>query len=371
MDSLEDIIRDASTSIDRNVLATIIRIDGSAYRKEGTMMLLSEDGSQMGMISGGCLEEDLEEKAMMLLENPETRAQTMIYDMQSEDDLGWGRGAGCNGIVHILIEKVDKILQTQLQQIHTHLKSGSTIHLFKEMIPIETAYHGKQLEYNVKNVLVHTKVIPNQSEIANMSFSKDKSKGKTSDKKPSHQPIFTQTIQPKPRLFIFGAGMDARPLVTFAQQTGFNVTIWDWRQSLLKQSLLPDATLIHTISIKEAIIKTGIMKGDYAIIMTHDFQKDKEMLDYMLRIDELHYLGILGPRRRTKRLIQDSKLKGRKLSRSLPDYIHSPVGLPIGADGPDEIAISILAELIVAKQGKSQEMGTTIENNRNIFSSWK
>src|SRR5699024_5784833 len=109
--------------------------------------------------------------------------------------------------------------------------------------------------------------------------------------------------------------------------------------------------------------------------MTHDFQKDKEILQHMLQIESLRYLGVLGPRRRTKRLLQDRpKLKSRTFKRrtTIPDHLRSPVGLPIGADGPDEIAISILADLILTRKGHTAEKRTTngsTSSNRHLYSS--
>lgn len=374
MDSTQNIIKEASKSSGRLVLATIIRIDGAAYRKEGAMMLFGENGLQMGMISGGCLEEDLEQKASALMENPKIRAQTARYDMRSEDDLGWGRGTGCNGIVHILIEKVDDGMQANLQQIQEHLNARKNVSLIKEIIPIEST-HKDPHENDIKNVLIHTKIIPNQGELPKAPFLKSNSNNQPDLKKNTQQNFFAQEIRPKPRLIIFGAGIDVRPVVALAHQTGFSVTVWDWRASLLKQSLFPNTVLIHTASIKEAILQTGIAKSDYVIIMTHDFQMDSEIMHHLLQMEGLQYLGILGPRRRTRRLLQQPlNRKIKNFSRQIPKHVHSPVGLPIGADGPDEIAISILADLILAKQGKSNEKRTFIENmqsSRNLFSSGK
>src|SRR5699024_3400862 len=106
MDNIQDRIKEISLSEEQHVIATITHVDGSAYRKEGRIMFFSESGKQMGMISGGCLEEDLQQEAMTVLANPHLRAQTTYYNMKSEDESGWGRGAGCNGAIHILIEKV-------------------------------------------------------------------------------------------------------------------------------------------------------------------------------------------------------------------------------------------------------------------------
>src|SRR5699024_7717718 len=153
-----------------------------------------------------------------------------------------------------------------------------TISILKEIIPIETHQPPKYSEHDIKNVVVYTKVIPNKNKMNHTPCLKDTSTGKTYHEAYSQQASFSQTIQPKPRLFIFGAGVDVHPLETFAHQAGFNVTIWDWRQAFLKPLFFPNATLIHTSSVKEAFFKTGITSGDYAVVMTHDFQKDKEIM---------------------------------------------------------------------------------------------
>lgn len=368
MDNIQDMIKEISLSEEQHVIATITHVDGSAYRKEGTIMFFSESGKQMGMISGGCLEEDLQQKAMTLLANPHLRAQTTYYNMKSEDESGWGRGAGCNGAIHILIEKVDDVLQKHLKKINAHLNAGLAVTLIKEIIPIE----GAHSEHDTTHVIVHTRLIPDASNIADIPLLHHSLSEKSRKK---HQTIFSQTIRPKPKLFIFGAGIDVRPFALFSRQTGFDVTVWDWRPNLLRQDHFPKIRLVDEPSIKEAILKTRITSGDYVVIMTHDFQKDKEILQHMLQIESLRYLGVLGPRRRTKRLLQDQpKLKSRTFKRrtTIPDHLRSPVGLPIGADGPDEIAISILAELILTKQGNSAEKGSSngsTSSNRHLFSS--
>src|SRR5699024_10044333 len=107
------------------------------------------------------------------MENPETSAQTLRYNMQSEDDLGWGRGAGCNGVIHILIEKIEASLHKQVQQANTYLESGYTISILKEIIPIETHQPPKYSEHDIKNVVVYTKVIPNKNKMNHTPCLKD------------------------------------------------------------------------------------------------------------------------------------------------------------------------------------------------------
>lgn len=150
------------------------------------------------------------------------------------------------------------------------------------------------------------------------------------------EPFYVQRYNPKPRLIVLGAGPDAKPLVRTAAQSGFAVTLWDWRESLCCKEQFPQAD--ECIVGSPALLGSDLhlRPSDAVVLMTHHFQHDRVLLEAMLQKD-IFYLGILGPRRRTSRLLGGT---------IIPEHVHSPIGLPIGADGPEEIAISIMAEII-------------------------
>ncbi|MDY0407710.1 XdhC family protein [Paracerasibacillus soli] len=167
-------------------------------------------------------------------------------------------------------------------------------------------------------------------------------------------------MQPKERLVIFGAEPDVPPLALMAHQVGLEVIIWDWRQSYLKQALFPNATLYGEMSITSFLKKIAFHSRDSVVIMTHNFMIDKEILQTLRMNDNIHYLGVLGPKKRTKRLLNTT---------SIPKSIHSPVGIAIGAEGPEEIAISILAEVIQQNRQALDKGVSSLEagkNSRNI-----
>ncbi|MEF2094149.1 XdhC family protein [Bacillus sp. CFBP9009] len=155
--------------------------------------------------------------------------------------------------------------------------------------------------------------------------------------------IYMQKIIPKPRFIIFEAGCDVYPVVTMATSIGFLVTVCDWRPELCNENNIPDA-VSHIIGFPTKIMEQlSFKKDDYVIIMTHNFQRDKEILSLSLMMNQsLSYIGILGSQKRTASLF-DTKT---------PNNIHSPIGLSIGAKGPFEIAVSIIAELIQHKRMK-------------------
>lgn len=351
MDSIHEILVEIADAKGRSVLATVIKVEGSAYRKEGTSMLFIEGGRQIGIISAGCLEADLAIQANDLLNEPLIYSRRIVYDMRSEDDLSWGRGAGCNGKVHILLEYINPMLRKQLHTVKKQLDLGNPVVALK-LLKSDTS--------TVRNVFI-TK---DQHEFGDKnSVSKQFISMASRGEKPGiryieafESNVYIHCFKPKPRLIIFGAGPDARPFATIAAKTGFTVTIWDWRPAYCKEAYFPDATRIQHNSIAEALKQIKITATDSAVIMTHDFQKDKEILHILLAHKPLSYLGVLGPRKRTTRLLNGA---------AIPDHLHSPVGLAIGAEGPEEIAISMTAALIQTQRQGSNEMGLSFAKKRN------
>jgi xanthine dehydrogenase accessory factor len=300
------------------VLATIIDVKGSAYKKEGASMIFFEDGTRVGMISAGCLEEDLAIKAAEVIKKG--TVATVHYDMSDEDDLSWGQGAGCNGLITILLEFVDERLSVDLKRLKGYLLANIPVLALKKIGDL-----GEYLFLPRKGEPFGwwDGEIPEEYYEAKSGMFQE-------------QRIFQHLFRPKPRLIIFGAGPDVKPLVSFAAKVGFSVFLCDWRVECCNNENFPEADCVLTGFPLEIIGKLSFLPTDFVVIVTHHFQRDQEIL-MNLPHKKICYVGVLGPRERTKRL-----LTGRKT----PEWVHSPVGISIGARGPEEIAISILAELI-------------------------
>ncbi|MEN0644695.1 XdhC family protein [Alkalicoccobacillus gibsonii] len=307
-------------------LATIVQVEGSAYKKESACMLIQGDGESFGFISAGCLEQDLIERVKR-----GEGSQIVVYDMSTEDDLSFGASAGCNGIIHVLLERIDSLYLTHLQRVKSLVQSGKEVLLVKDLLlnsylcipegeePFGRASHFSSLE--IKNVIHQAS-----------------SSGKTSKRVYTHEgnPVFTQQINPKPRLLLFGAGEDAFPLVSLAADTGFNVIVSDWRQSLCTVERFPKAIRVLHGFPHEVVQTLDVRSNDFIILMTHHFEHDQTLLK-LLRGRRLAFLGVLGSAKRTARLLEQQEV---------PTDVRSPVGLSIGAQGATEIAVSIVAELI-------------------------
>ncbi|PLT28514.1 XdhC family protein [Peribacillus deserti] len=317
MTNFYDLLDELALTSQNCLLATIIHVQGSAYLKEGTSMLIKEDGTTLGVLSPGCLEADLLHRAQDVFSRGVP--QHVRYDLREEDDLSWGAGAGCNGILHILLEPITPNLKLQFSNVAGSLANGHCV------------VHKKELSKDFsprKNTFIPIK----QSDLRGC-FRKS---GIVSDSDGTYE--YIHCYKPKPRLIIFGGGEDAKPLASMAARSVFSVVICDWREGVCSVESFPHASDILIGTVQENIHSLNVNESDFVVVMSHHFKKDKEFLE-MLLIKKVRYLGILGPRERTAKLFHPARI---------PEWVSSPVGLPIGAMGQEEIAISIIAELIKA-----------------------
>ncbi|WP_067624643.1 XdhC family protein [Alicyclobacillus acidiphilus] len=343
MDSMYHLLSVLERSSASAVLATIVRVDGSSYRKAGTSALFLEDGTQMGTLSAGCVDHDAAARVSAILDGGVS--QCAAYDLRSEDDLSWGKGSGCNGTIHVLFEPVDSEFRQHLLQAKTYLDRRCQVTLIRELsangVVVRYAFviEGKRAFGSWREAIPEVaeewslRIPPFHQDGALLDISLD-----TNGERHS---LFAQTLWPKARLVLLGAGPDARPLAMFAAKAGFSVTVCDWREAYASFDYFPDADAVHVGNLTNVVNQLELGCLDAAVVMTHSFKTDKELLSKLLPI-RLLYLGILGQRVRTQRLLHGDPL---------PDWLHAPVGLPIGADGPSEIAVSIVAELIRVIRG--------------------
>jgi len=316
----------------RSVWATITHVEGSAYRKEGASMLFLEDGSRIGVLSAGCLEENLAALVPELLETGVSRS--FLFDMQASEPLSWGEVPGCGGIVHVTLEPVDGVLADHLRTLKDLLdRRTKVVHVKKINTDLTVSDYGFVTEH--QHLFGEWKGEFPQ-DLLDLTASEESRRSGMKVVSTMQLNVYVHTYYPKPRLMIFGAGPDARPLATFAAATGFSVIVSDWRPALCDQRYFPEAESLLLGFPEETIRKIHFTPYDYAIVMTHNFRRDQQLVSFLSH-QQLCYLGILGSKKRTERL-----LKGEPI----PANIHSPVGLAIGAEGPVEIAISILADLI-------------------------
>ncbi|MDF2960827.1 MAG: putative xanthine dehydrogenase [Paenibacillus sp.] len=314
------------------VLATIVKVQGHAYRKLGASMLLFEDGGRAGGISPGCLEADLEERVAAVL--AEGRTQYVEYDMRNPDDFAWGEAIGCGGSIHVLMEPVNERLDRVLSGIKAELDRGQGCLLSRV--------------WDADGLVSYTIEQAEKQGLQGIA-------GRRS---------LQIYCEPRPRLIIFGAGTDAQPLAAMAKQAGFNVIVADWREKLCCSGKFPDACDTRVGTPAELVEGLRINGADYVVIMSHQMERDRQLLDLLWPLAP-RYAGLLGSKTRAAQLLND---------RMPPAWLRFPVGLPIGAEGPVEIAISVVAELIAVKRSKMElNRGGGAhghQGNRHLLGGW-
>lgn len=295
-------------------LAIITRVEGSAYRKEGASMVILEDGTTVGVLSGGCLEADLIARVENGLPSIEPYVgHAFTYDLSAEDDLSWGKGAGCNGVVHVVLEPLTPSLRRALLRLKSCLDRGLST--------------------------VGTICVDSSGQVIGHTFLADDGTTFGSGRPDPLADVFTFRYEPRSRLVIFGAGPDVKPLTELAARSGFTVALADGQAARCNKDCFPHVRDFYVGKPEDLLETIAISELDALVIMTHDFQVDKILLKGLQK-KRCMYLGILGPRQRTTRLLDGAPI---------PDDVHSPVGLAIGAEGPEEIAVSIMADIIKTK----------------------
>jgi len=337
---LLDAIRQAQAAPERVALATVVRVRGSAYRREGTRMLVRQNGTYECALSGGCLEPSVAEAALRVIETGESRM--VAYDLA--DDSLWGLGMGCSGAVDVRIERLDDepmtrewlavlergeaaVLATPLSGTSGRLlvrSSGETVGSLSDAAIERQA---------IVHALAQLRAPFPQSGPAQIGGSE----------------VFFEISAPPPELVIFGAGHDAVPLAQQAERLDFAVTIVDVRSAYLTIDRFPAGRLVaaHYSQFAGAV---ALGAGSFALVMNHHLERDRESLRFALDSDAA-YIGVLGPRSRYQTLLAALAADGYVPPASRLSRVRSPVGLSLGAETPEEVAVSILGEILAIRRG--------------------
>ncbi|MEG4276399.1 XdhC family protein [Microcoleus sp. MON1_C1] len=327
-------------------LATLVKVEGSTYRRPGARMLMGADGLIVGAISGGCLESDVFEKAQQVMN---TGSPCVVkYDSTSEEDLIWGLGLGCQGIAYVLIESLPVNEPNQISFVHKCLDAR-----FESAIATVFNIEGESKSKIGDRLLLNSDIINHISdeELAaavlrdtQAALQHKTSVGKQYQLIGGKVEVFIQVIQPPLSLVILGAGYDVLPVVRFGQQLGWHITVVDNRQREASRKRFQEADRVEFCSPQDVLKKIDIDERTVAVVMTHNYLDDLELLRVLLP-SGLKYLGVLGPKKRTARLLQELQEEGVIPTPQQQQNLYSPVGLDIGADNSEEIALAIIAEI--------------------------
>lgn len=318
----------------RCALATVVQVEGSSYRRPGARMLVTEDGCLTGAISGGCLEGDALRKALFAIQQQTNKLVT--YDTSNEDDLQFGVQLGCNGLVRILFEPVHEGHPIRLLREATRERREAVlVTLFSRQR--SAAQIGTSLLYTGGLVTATVSGPLREDIIKDVLRHEDRS---YFTRYGPHD-AFIEFLVPPPSLVIAGAGNDVLPLVETASLLGWRLTIVDGRPQYAKKARFPKADRVIVARPHEVIPGLDNDPQHFFLLMTHNYQYDLALLKELLP-HRFPYIGVLGPRSKLDRMLEDV---GYPLDEPQRAAIHGPVGLDIGAETAAEIAVSIVGEI--------------------------
>ena len=329
MSELSEILelwKKARAAGDAVCLATMVGVEGSAYRRPGARMLLTSAGRRAGTVSGGCLEAEIAKKAWWLTEQgPSVQRYSSFFD----DDGDLPYGLGCGGTVIVLLER-GAAAEQHLEALRRSVEERTASVIVSRLDP---GGPGTVLVLDAAGTAVYAREASDElTKLAEEALAARQSRQAGN--------VFVESVTPPPSLLIFGAGDDARPLVAFAATLGWHVTVADGRSQLARAERFPEAARVS--GLESALAGAGA--DDAAVVMTHSYEQDGVILRELLGRD-LKYVGVLGPRRRTERLVEDRAPELGLTVEAAMARLHSPVGLDLGGHAPATIALSIVAEL--------------------------
>jgi xanthine dehydrogenase accessory factor len=331
-----DLWKRASAAGEEVCLATVVGIEGSAYRRPGARMVLTSSGRRAGTVSGGCLEGEIAKKAWWLTaEGPAVQRYSSFFD----DDGDMPYGLGCGGTVLVLLER-GRAAEETLEALRRSVEQRSASVVVTGTAAKNGARAGTVLILDADGATRYEAGAgADAAELARAALAERVSR-RAGD-------LSVEYIAPPPALFVFGAGDDAQPLVEFAGAMGWHVTVADGRSQLVRAERFPQAARV--VGLREALELAGA--EDAAVVLTHSYDQDRTVLRALLPLG-IRYLGILGPRRRTERLVGEIADEIGLGAEECLGRLHSPVGLDLGGHSPAAIALSIAAELQAVLAGR-------------------
>jgi xanthine/CO dehydrogenase XdhC/CoxF family maturation factor len=315
-------------------LATVIRIEGSAYRRPGAKFLVEDGGTTTGSVSGGCLESDVQAYALEAIKTG--RRRLLRYQTGSDEETVWGMGLGCEGTVEVFVQAAGADLLRDA--------GGAARSLFAQDVRfalgtfLSGPHEGRT--FAATRGTIQGGFDPGGEALALASARLES--GETGVDERGGSSLFVEVHDPPPHLFLFGAG-DARPLAPLAAQRVRDHG-GDHLYAYLTSERFPSPARLLLRRPEDGVAGLGLSPRHSAVVLTHAVAHDKTWLEALLN-EPLGYIGLLGPRARRKQILQ-------KIGVSAPERLYAPVGLDIAPDGAEQVAVSIVAEMLAVRAGR-------------------
>ncbi len=328
------------------VLVTLVQAEGSSYRRPGARLLLDGQGDYAGTISGGCLESEVVRKAAWLVRDG---AVVERYSTMFDDTAEVPFGLGCGGVVDLLLERVETAAcHALMAALERSLAGEESVAL--TWLPRNGARLARAVLARSGDLMFASEEL-SELELAMARAAVLKQLGaEQSGAEGLPEGVFIERIAAPQRLFVFGAGDDAKPLVSMAALLGWHVVVMDRRAQLARPERFPEAKQVEAVSVS-SLGTMAIGPDDAVVLMTHSYEQDRELLTALLPLKP-RYFGLLGARHRSSLLVSEAATMLGWPVAACCELVYAPVGLDLGGDGPEAIALAVVAEAQACCMGK-------------------
>lgn len=358
MKEIKSIIRaydEACEQGKQTALATVVHVEGSSYRKPGARMLITEEGNLTGAISGGCLEGDALNKALFVM--TQQKAMLVTYDTMDDDDAKFGVGLGCNGIIQVLIEPLNPASPvspiTLLREAAARREKSVAVTLFS-LDNRKDEQPGTCLLVKETNAILGAAPFLQELLMHDAAgvFENRQSAFKSYISGAKSINAFIEYMKPPVSVVIIGAGNDVLPVVEMAQILGWDATIADGRPALAKKERFSSSCRVLVSKPENVLEKIIIDDQTVFLLMTHNYNYDLAMMRALLK-KNVAYIGSLGPAKKLDRMLEELRGEGMEITPAMLQNVFGPTGLDIGSETSEEIALSILAEIMAVLSGRN------------------
>ena len=318
------------------VLVTLVRATGSSYRRPGAHLLIGADGECAGTISGGCLEAEVVRKAAWMVRDG---AIVESYSTMFDDTAEIPFGLGCGGVVDLLFEPVDTPECRALLEAMEASLGGDEMFVATWLPEDGQRLHRAVVRIDERVFASEGLSLADRDAVANHFVTPLDLNAR----------VYCETLSVPQRLFVLGAGDDAKPVVTMAALLGWNVTVGDGRAQLARAERFPEAERVATVASASEL---SIGARDAVVLMTHSYEQDRALLSGLLAMERPGYIGLLGARHRSSLLVAEAAAALGCSVAACCERVYAPVGLDLGGDGPEAIALAVVAEVQAWRQGK-------------------
>jgi xanthine dehydrogenase accessory factor len=335
---------------EQDVLATIVDVEGNAYRRPGAKMLLEANGRGVGAITAGCLEDELLTAAETV--RATGRPELVTYDLMEDDEDVWGLGVGCNGVIDVLLEPLDETYEPALTAFH----EGRDVGVLTVIEGTEELSRGDRAYVHPENNRLESAAGGDGWPAALTGPAADLARSGKADLVPIETDsgllsVFIDGLAAPAELLVFGTGHDVGPVTEFAAKNDFRVTVVGFRGGVDLAARFPAADEVVSTSPRDIESEVALTDRTYAVVMTHNFLDDQLTVETLLA-SPVPYVGLMGPNERFEELLEAFEDDGVSFGDEAFESLYTPIGLDLGGGSPYQIAHSIVAEILAVKNDR-------------------